>query len=246
MKKFAVLSDIHGNILALEAVAAHIRKRSIDAVINLGDHLSGPLWPKETLQFLLQQNWSHISGNHDRQLVTHNPSAHGPSDKYAYAVLNDSEKEWLSSLKQTITLNENILAFHGTPFTDTEYLLETIENGRTRIASQNEITERLGGTKSSLMLCGHTHVARVIETDDNILIVNPGSVGLPAFEDDSTTYHIVESGSTHARYAILEFNNNKWSVELVFIPYDFQKAADQARKNNRPDWETALRTGFMK
>lgn len=50
--RIAVLSDIHGNLAALEAVAADIAKRSADAVFNLGDSLSGPLRPKETAGFL--------------------------------------------------------------------------------------------------------------------------------------------------------------------------------------------------
>ena len=54
MKTIAAISDIHGNILALEAVVRDIARRHVDTVVNLGDHLSGPLWPKETIQFLMQ------------------------------------------------------------------------------------------------------------------------------------------------------------------------------------------------
>jgi len=57
MKKIAVLSDIHGNIAALEEVAADIETRQVDRVFNLGDHISVPLYPKETLQFLMKQDW---------------------------------------------------------------------------------------------------------------------------------------------------------------------------------------------
>jgi hypothetical protein len=77
------------------------------------------------------------------------------------------------------------------------------------------------------------------------LIVNPGSVGLPAYEDDTPEYHVMETGATHARYAILERVQGRWVAELVAVPYDYLLAADQARKNNRPDWEIALRTGSM-
>ena len=95
-----------------------------------------------------------------------------------------------------------------------------------------------------LMLCGHSHVQRIAEIDRNIVIVNPGSVGLPAYTDNSPAPHVIESGSPHARYAILHYDD-VWTVELISVPYDFQKAADQAQKNNRPDWAIALQTGYI-
>ena len=84
MKKIAIISDIHGNILALKAVVEDINRRNIDRVINLGDHISGPLWPKETIEYLMLQDWIQIKGNHDRQLLEQSPYEHGASDKYAY------------------------------------------------------------------------------------------------------------------------------------------------------------------
>ncbi|MBI2333999.1 MAG: metallophosphoesterase, partial [Chloroflexi bacterium] len=78
-----------------------------------------------------------------------------------------------------------------------------------------------------------------------VLIINPGSVGLPAYEDETPEHHVMETGSHHARYAILEYKNDDWQVELITVAYDHQQAAKQARKNGRPDWEYALQTGFM-
>jgi hypothetical protein len=77
------------------------------------------------------------------------------------------------------------------------------------------------------------------------LIVNPGSVGLPAYEDFEPD-HVSESGSPHARYAMLEIGpDESVSVELHAIPYDFEAAALQAEANGRPSWAHAVRTGFM-
>jgi putative phosphoesterase len=244
MKKIAAVSDIHGNILALEAVVADIKRKVVDVIVNLGDHLSGPLWPKETAEFLMQQEWIQISGNHDRQLIIQDPHIHGLSDAYAFNAIGDVEKEWLKKLPAIVTMDNDILLFHGTPSNDSEYLLETVEHGRARLASQSEIKERIGDSNSTVMLCGHTHVQRVVK-HNNILIVNPGSVGLPAYEDDSPEYHIIESGSPDARYAILNYDNNNWNVELISVPYDFQKAVEKAKKNNRSDWAIALETGYM-
>ena len=68
MKKFAILSDIHSNIYALKAVVEDARLKGIDTFINLGDILYGPIAPKETYEYLLEQNFITISGNQDRQI----------------------------------------------------------------------------------------------------------------------------------------------------------------------------------
>ncbi len=245
MRTFAAVSDIHGNFPALEAVADDIARRRIDTVVNLGDHVSGPLWPKETIQFLMRQNWTQIAGNHDRQLIAGNPQSHGLSDAYAFKSMNNAEKDWLRRLPANARLDPDVFLFHGTPLSDSDYLLESIEHGRTVLASRSEIGRRLGGTRSPVMLCGHTHVQRIVEFDENTIVVNPGSVGLPAYEDELPEPHVIESGSPHARYAVLRYDM-QWTVELISVPYDSPRAAAQANKNNRPDWAIALQTGYMK
>jgi putative phosphoesterase len=246
VNRVAVVSDIHGNILALEAVAADMQMRQVDAVLNLGDHVSGPLWPKETIGYLMQQDWIQISGNNDRQMVTDNPQNMGLSNRYANQALDNRERDWLRSLPAKIVFQGEISLCHGTPVSDMVYLLETIEHGRTRLAAHAEIGQRLGKIETGVWVCGHTHLPRVVQMPGDVLIVNPGSVGLPAYEDELPQYHVMETGSPHARYAILEHQNDHWTVDLAVVAYDYRKAAEQARKNNRPDWEIALLTGYMK
>lgn len=245
MKKIAIVSDIHGNVLALEKVIADIESRQVDRVFNLGDHVSGPLYPKETLQLLMKQDWVHISGNHDRQLIHQPPHQHGLSDKYAHGFLTDSDLDWFRALPSSIFLENQFLLFHGTPLSDSTYFLETVEHGRARLASHAEIAQRLNGRAAPIMFCGHTHIPRIIETPQKTLIINPGSVGLPAYSDETPEYHVMENGSHHARYAILEFKNGAWQAEAVSIAYDYQQAAEQAERNDRHDWAYSLQTGCV-
>ncbi len=157
-----------------------------------------------------------------------------------------SELSWLRCLPANLVVDQQLLLFHGAPSSDATYLLETIEHGRLRLAAPAEIEERLGGSRLPVLLCGHTHTPRVVELPDQTLIVNPGSVGLPAYyDDDLSKPHVVETGSPHARYALLEKIERSWRVEMVVLEYDHHQAAEQARKNGRLDWEVALRTGFM-
>lgn len=246
MKKIAILSDIHGNMPALEKVTEDLKTRQVDCVFNLGDHVSGPLWPGETIQYLMKQDWIQIRGNHDDHLANQDPMDHGLSDRYAYQKLNKTELEWLKALPFSLEIQDEFLLFHATPGSATTYLLETVEHGRVRLATQEEISERLGKVQSRVILCGHTHIQRVIELPDNKLLINPGSVGLPAYSDVSPEYHVVENGSPHARYAIMEKVNRHWRIETIAIEYDYKLASDQAHKNNRYDWEVSIRTGFFK
>ena len=67
--KIAIISDIHGNLLALQAVLADITRQGVDQTVNLGDSLSGPLQPAETADLLMAQGFPTIKGNHERQLL---------------------------------------------------------------------------------------------------------------------------------------------------------------------------------
>jgi predicted phosphodiesterase len=246
MSRMAVLSDIHGNLPALEVVLEHLRARNVEVVFNLGDALSGPLWPRETARLLMRQNWIQVLGNHDRQLFAQPPEEHGLSDRQAFTLLESADLDWLRSLPSDARAADGIQAFHGTPSSDSTYLLETVEQGRARLASREEIQARLNETCPGLLLCGHSHIPRVVSLPGDLTIVNPGSVGLPAYDDELPEHHVMETGSPHARYAVLDRGSDGWVVELIALAYDHDAAADQARRNNRPDWEIGLRSGFMR
>ncbi len=244
--RIAVISDIHGNLAALEAVAADLQTRQVDMVVNLGDHLSGPLWPLETARFLMKQDWLHIQGNHDRQLVEEDPPEHNLSDRYAFQFLGETELAWLRTMPATLQVQPGMFACHGTPSINHLYLLESIANGRTHLAAPEEILQRVGTLHDGILLCGHSHIPRVVQCQDPLLIVNPGSVGLQAYEDDFMGQHVSETGSPHAHYAVLDFHNGEWKVDQIALSYDYERAAQQASQNNRPDWAIALETGFAR
>jgi putative phosphoesterase len=240
--RIAVVSDIHGNLRALEAVVRDFERRGVDAVINLGDSLSGPLLPKETAQFLMAQNWTHLAGNHERQILELNDRS-GKPDRFAHSQLSESEFQWIASLPSVKRFSADVLICHGTPSSDCTSLLQTAE----RNASRAEIESRLAGgnANAALILCGHTHVPRSVRTQNGSLIVNPGSVGHPAYEDDYPYPHVVETGSPDARYAIVEKQNGTWFALLLSVPYDHNEMAALAKSRGFTDWEPALLTGYM-
>lgn len=246
--KIALLSDIHGNLAALEAVASHVKNQCVDFVLNLGDSLSGPLLPLETAQFLMAQGWPTLAGNHERQLLTQAPERLGASDAYTHSRLTPAVRAWLALLPTTLRWSTDVLLCHGTPRSDVEYFLDTVEAGQTRLAAHAEIDERMGVVDGAITLigCGHTHVPRVVRGAGGVLLVNPGSVGLPAYDDLYPTPHMVQTGSPDARYALVERQSQGgWFVGLHGVPYDHEHMARMAERNGRPDWAYALRTGYM-
>lgn len=244
MTRIAVLADVHGNLPALEAAIEDIGRRRVDLVLNLGDHASGPLWPRETVALLMRHDWTCIAGNCDRQIVREGPSTQTPSDRFALERLTSSQTQWLSALPPTTTAHDgDVLLCHGTPSTDSAYLLETVERGQVRLATTSEVEQRLDGVAVPVVLCGHSHVPRIARTSTT-LMVNPGSIGLPAYDQDEPEPHVMETGSPDARYAIIEQSDRGWHAELIALPYDHQRAAEQARRNGRRDWEINLLTGY--
>ncbi len=241
--RIAILSDIHGNIAALDAVLADVEGRGVDAIVNLGDILSGPLFPCETADRLMALDLPTIRGNHERQLLTQRRAHMGASDRYTDAVLQPRHRDWIASLPDSLWLADDVLMVHGAPGDDLCYWLETLDPTGLRPATVEEVEARAGGVVAPLILCGHTHIPRIHHRPGGGLIVNPGSVGLPAYADDHPFPHKVETGSPHARYALAERTADGWRAEPVAIRYDWEAAARAAQAHGRADWAAALRAG---
>jgi len=257
--KIAIISDIHGNLPALLAVLSDIDATGADTIINCGDTLGGPLAAARTADLLMLRQIPMIAGNHERQMLTLQPDKMNASDACALAELSIEQRAWLASAPPTRWLADDVFVCHGTPHSDLHYWLETITNDfaangspGVRAATAAEVLQRLGAgphtAKASLIICGHTHVPRVVcvasPTDGQLItIVNPGSVGLPAYDDMHPFRHFIENGSPHARYALAEQTAAGWRVDLRCVMYDFESMARLAESRHRPDWAMALRTG---
>jgi len=236
--RLAILADVHGNLLALEAVLADLRRHTPDAIVNLGDHLSGPLWAAPTADLLMNTPMLHISGNHDRQLLAGPPESMGPSDQAASAELRHVHLQWLRALPGTAVL-AGVYLCHGTPRRDDEYLLETPQGQGP--APAHTIAAHLEGIADRVIACGHSHIPRVVTVAPHRIAINPGSVGLPAYHADG---HDMACGSPHARYAILDLTTPTPAIQHHAIEYDWHAASQRAARNGRPDWAHALLTGY--
>ena len=242
--RIAVISDVHGNRWALAAVLEDIERRDIRHVVNLGDSLYGPLDPAGTAHILLPLDIPTVRGNEDR-IVVEPPWAAGVSPTLAYVreSLNAVHLRWLEGLEMTLTTYEHFYLCHGSPERDDEYLLEEVSAAGVSLRGSNGLMARVSGLAQPVLLCGHDHVPRTVRLPDGRLIVNPGSVGLPAYADDVPFPHVMQTGTPHARYSIVSRGEAGWRIEDIAVPYDWETAAAVAAENGRPDWAAWLRTG---
>lgn len=243
--KIAALSDIHSNVFALEAVIFDALKRSVDVMLNLGDILYGPIAPRATYDLLREHDFVTICGNQDRQISEATPeeTEANPTLQFILNDLGGESLDWLKSLPFDRQLADDIYLCHGTPTSDQIYLIEDVGTGSPRVRPDSEMTELLAGNATEVIICGHTHIPRCVALSNNQLIVNPGSVGLPAYTDDEPVLHSMENFSPHASYAMLERNEAGWTVQQIKVAYDHQRSAAKASKHQRHDWAHFLTTG---
>jgi predicted phosphodiesterase len=236
--RFAVVSDIHGNLPALEAVCRELAREGVEQVINLGDSFSGPLWPAETASFLRDRGWPTLAGNHERYL--HSGMGGSASDAFAARELGPEAIRDIArlpkSLRGRIRSGAPVLFCHGVPDDDCRPWLHTGKPGNYTRATRDEIARHL--TTDALALCGHTHLPRVHRAQDRRVVANPGSVGLPAWleqrvrEPPPPTFLLVEQSAT-------------LRVTMRSAPYRYEYAAQRAETNSRTEWAFRLRTGVF-
>lgn len=244
--RFAVIADIHGNADALRAVLADIDARQIACIVNLGDHLSGPLAAAETAEILMSRQMISIRGNHDRYLIQQHPHDMGPSDFAAFSELQPRHIDWLERLSPTAHLGDDVLACHATPHDDQTYWLHEVrEDGSTGPRAAEGIAKLGRDTDFPLILCAHTHLPASVRLPDGRRIVNPGSVGLPAYDDIHPVAHAMQAGTPDACYAILDRAGGDWQVTHRHVPYDPTRMAELATRAVRDDWAHALKTGWL-
>ena len=222
--RLAVISDIHGNLPALEAVLSDLAAQAApDAVWVLGDLVAFCPWPSETLARLREiPHADFLRGNTDRYLTTgrrpptpaRSPEEwaampdilafRGANFSWTVARLSYDDYRFLADLPERLEMREVpnygcLLAVHATPTDDeTNIYPETPDE---------EVRRHLENVAARLLLYGHTH--RPLERYvGGTLLVNPGSVGLPL------------DGDPRPSYALLDFNGGDCAVTIRRVPYD--------------------------
>jgi predicted phosphodiesterase len=248
MGRAAVISDIHGNGVALDAVFADWRRRGGGGVVCLGDSAGGGPQPGHVLARLRELKCRVVRGNADDWLLSGRPKAGADEDTatleeivaWARERLSDEDRAFLRSLPRTLELaldeSTRLVAFHGTPRATTERLLHTMPDP--------VVAERLGDRMASILAGGHTHLqgARVHR---GALLLNPGSVGVPVRGEPTEGWLPDEAGwvAADAEYAFVESKRGALAVTLARVPVDpdaVRRAAERSGMPHACGWAAVL------
>lgn len=170
--RVAAVSDIHGNLPALEAVLADVEREGVDVLVVPGDTISGP-WAAEVFDLLLASDAIFVRGNADREVIERS-DRFGALQPWSAERLGDSRlalaAEWPLTASLSIDGLGDVLVCHSTPASDDPIY--------TRITPENELHEMLGPIDADILVCGHTHMQFDRTLESGLRIVNVGSVGM--------------------------------------------------------------------
>ncbi len=246
MKSYAIISDIHGNSRALIAVLKDIELRNIETIINLGDHVFGALEAEASAKIIRETPMLCISGNTDREILESlDLISQKENMERVKAELSAETIAWLKALPKTSTVDNLIYVCHGTPESDNEYLLEMVTEHGVFVYNDEDLIEKTKHIKERVILCGHSHVNRIIYLSNGKIILNPGSVGLPAYLGKGEYRFAMESMTPHAKYAIIQANADNINIEQVHCAYDWNAASAAAKNNGNDNWAAFLLHGRM-
>jgi len=236
--RYALISDIHANLPALEAVLDDIRTRGeLTGIYHLGDLVGYAPWPNEVVAMIRDAAIPGVAGNYDSTVATHykhcgcryedarqEALSH---DSYAWTLAHtsDASKRFLGSLPFRIDIRPfgghaagpTVRLVHGNHALNTVYV--TKERSDEFLAG---MAEQLGAREGDVVCFGHTHVPwhRVV---DGIHFVNTGSVGRP------------KDGDPRAGYVLLEVSQQGVNVEFLRVEYDVDAAASAILASTLPN-----------
>ncbi|MBQ3819667.1 metallophosphoesterase family protein [bacterium] len=217
--KIAVLSDIHANLQALEAVLKDIQEQGCEKVFCLGDLAMAGAQPDRTVNEVRKFNdWIVIQGNTDKYIAEYCDELYNSVKsvfpvmanalKDDYKIMSKDNIEYLDKLPEKKSLNVegiSILLVHGSPRRNNEDILPDMPI--------KQVEEIISGTSEDLIFCGHTHVPCGYQTRTKQTVVNVGSVGRPMTKDG------------RACYVIADFADGAFTIEHRLVDYDREKSA---------------------
>ena len=232
--RLGVISDIHGNRLALDAVLAELEREGIDELVCLGDVAVGPQ-PAEAVDRVRELGCPVVMGNWDTAFLGGMPD---PRDEVGRmlvelaewwaASLSAEDREFIHTFVPTLDVRLDgidLLCFHGSPHSYDDWIFATTPD--------EQLRAMLDGFDAPVLVGGHTHVQMIRRFDDRVMF-NPGSVGLPFREWWPRPVRI----SPWAEYGILSSEEGRFSLDIRRTPFDVGAFLEISRSSGMPhaDW----------
>jgi putative phosphoesterase len=192
VRRLAVLSDVHGNLPALEAVLAEPEVAAADLVVSAGDAVAGPM-PVECFDALaaLGERVSFVRGNADREVVARNEQ-YGLD--WCADLLGEERLARLAQWPLTVSVDVagvgRVLVCHAVPSDDNEIV--------TRVTPEAELEAAFADAEADVAVCGHTHI-QFDRRAGRVRVVNAGSVGSPYEGRRGAFWVLLGPGVEHRR-----------------------------------------------
>jgi putative phosphoesterase len=220
--RLALISDLHANEIALDAVLIDAARAGYDQLVCLGDVATLGPRPREVLARLRDLACPCILGNHDEFMIDEalvrsysESTLIVDSVDGTRASLDADELAFFRTFQRTLTLDD-VFLFHGTPRSNMEDLLS--------ITPPDEVDRMLQGHRAALMAGGHTHLP-MVRQHRGMLLVNPGSLGIPFHEPPAAGK--APTILPRAEYAIVDVTRDRASVDLRRVAIDTRRLAQQ-------------------
>jgi predicted phosphodiesterase len=245
--RYGLISDVHGNLPALEAVLSDLDGREdVGGVYHLGDLVGYAPWPDEVVSLLRDRSMAGVAGNYDSTTATDykhcgcryedakQEELSHQSYEWTRANVSESTKRWLGALPFRLDLRPlgghvpgpRLILVHGNPVLNTFYWTEDRSDDFCL-----KMAGHLGAKAGDVVAFGHTHKPWHREVE-GIHFVNTGSVGRP------------KDGDWRAGYVVVAMDGAAVEVEFVRVEYDVARAAAAVRESTLPDEFAAfLETG---
>jgi putative phosphoesterase len=234
--RLALISDIHGNGVALDTVLADVAARNMSEIVCLGDIAAGGPQPRQVLRRLRELGCRAVRGNADGWLLDGLPAGRSEATRrlaetvaWARAHLGEDDLAYLADLPTTVRRGVGgleLLCVHGSPRSDLEPLLATMRD--------DALDEVLADTRAHVLAAGHTHLQLLRCQADGVL-VNPGSVGLPL----STITDSPPLPAT-AEYALVTVNDGDVEITFRRLPIDVDALRAASAAMPHPTWASDL------
>jgi predicted phosphodiesterase len=221
--QIAVLADIHGNLPALEAVAAEIDRLKPDLVFVAGDFQNRGPNPREVTEFVANSGWTLLRGNHEDYVIRQSQKSaiQDGTDYYSWLPARwtaDLTRDFVESIKQlpiaTTLIGPDRLSItvaHGSPRSNNEGFFPTTTEAKAK--------EMIGDNPPALLCVGHSHLPLVRQVNTTLL-VNVGAVGFPF------------DGDRRASFGLITWERNRWEVEIRRIEYALEKVVKEFERVN--------------
>jgi len=236
--RIGVMSDIHGNAVALDAVLADVASHPVDAWVCLGDAVQGGAQPLSVVERLGELGCPVIMGNADAFVLTGRSEAEAITDPLKAVADWTAEQlgpHGLDVLRTFVPTHEvdlgpagSLLCFHGSPRSYDEVLLPE--------TPADDLRRALQGADASVMCGGHTHL-QWTTTVDGRCFFNPGSVGL------AYNRHLPRERFYFypvAEFAVLAVRDGSVRLEFCQVPFDLDAFESTIRASGHPQAEETL------